>query len=92
MADNIDDRPHAEQKGEILTVTNMISLAGAVLIIGLLLERFAGMDPAYAVGRVVSVPLLVTAVVVGARRGSWLSLVLPTIGLALVVSTFFIGG
>lgn len=103
MADYPDDGTYAEPDGkvltataepgaEILTVTNMVALAGAVLIIGTLLERFAGMDPAYTVSRAVSVPLLVTAVVVGARRRNWASLILPTIGLALVATTFLMGG
>ncbi|MBO0608210.1 hypothetical protein [Myceligenerans salitolerans] len=92
MADDLDDEPDAERKGEVLTVTNMIALAGAVLITGLLLARFAGMEPAYVVSRVVCVPLLVTGIVVAARRRNWLSLVLPTAGLAVVVSTFFVGG
>lgn len=91
MAKNLDDEPYAEPRGEIVTVTNMIALAGAVVLIGALLEIFAGMAPAYAVARLVSVPLLVTAIVVAARRQNWPSLILPTLALALVASTFFLG-
>lgn len=81
-----------EPRGEVLTVTNMVALAGAVLIIGTLLDRFAGMDPASAVARIASVPFLVTAIVVGARHRRWPSLILPTIALAFVTSTFLVGG
>jgi hypothetical protein len=77
---------------EILTVTNLVALVGAVLIIGTLLDRFAELEPASAVARAVSAPLLVTAIVVGARRRRWPSLIVPTIALALVAATFFIGG
>lgn len=91
MADNADERPYAEPTGEILTATNMIALAGAVLITGVLLDRFAEMEAAYAIGRIVSVPFLVAAIVVGARRRAWLTLILPTAALALIASTFFLG-
>ncbi|MBE1877879.1 hypothetical protein [Myceligenerans pegani] len=85
------DRPRPEYRGEILTITNMIALAGAVLILGVLLDRFAGMEPAYAVGRIVSVPLLVTAIVLAARRRTWPALIVPAAGLAFLASTFFVG-
>ncbi|MBL0886684.1 hypothetical protein [Myceligenerans indicum] len=78
-------------KDELLTVTNMIALAGAVLLIGVLLENFAGMEPAYAVGRVVSMPLLVLAVVAGVRRRIWPSLILPVAALAAITATFLTG-
>lgn len=92
MAAKPDDEPYAEPRGAVLTVTNMIALAGAILITGVLLDRFAGMPPAYAVSRVVSVPFLVAAIVIGARRRAWPALLLPVAGLAFVASTFFAGG
>ncbi|GAB3158144.1 hypothetical protein GCM10027059_02360 [Myceligenerans halotolerans] len=91
MTDYPDDGPYAEPKGEVLTVTNMIALAGAVLITGVLLDRFAELDPAYAISRIVSMPFLVAAIVVAARRRAWPALILPAVALALVATTFFLG-
>lgn len=93
MAEDLDDETRVEPRGgTTLTVTNMIALVGAILLTAVLLGVVAEMDLAFTVGRIVSLPLLAIAIVVGARRRNWPALILPTLALAVIAASLGGGG
>ena len=78
--DNVND-PRA-------LITGLTSIAVAVLVAGTLLDRFAGVDAAYLVTRILAAPIIITALVIGIQRRTWSALILPTILLTLVAAIF----
>lgn len=77
-----------DANGPKVTTAGMTTVALAVLVLGSLLERFAGVDSAYIVSRVVAAPIILVALVIGIRRRTGRALIWPSILLALVAATF----
>ena len=63
----------------------LTGFALVVLAVGLALDRFADLDAAYLVTRILALPLLLAAVIVAARRGAATSAILPAVLLVLLV-------
>lgn len=69
----------------------LTSLAVVILVIGTVLDRVADLDMVYVITRLVALPVLVAALVVGVRaRAGLFTILLPGALLALVVATFFV--
>ena len=69
-------------------ITGLTSIAITVLVAGALLDRFAGVDAAYIVTRILAAPIILVALVIGIRRHAGSALILPAVLLVLVVATF----
>lgn len=68
-------------------ITGLAGIAVAILVAGTLLDRFAGIEAAYMVTRIVAAPIIIVALVVGVRRHAGRALIWPAVLLVLVVAT-----
>ena len=69
-------------------ITGLTSIALTILVAGALLDRFAGIDAAYIITRILAAPIILIALVMGIRRRVGRALILPVILLVLVAATF----
>ena len=69
-------------------ITDLTTVALAVLVAGSLLDRFAGVDAAYILTRILAAPIIIITLVMGIRRRAGRALIWPAILLALVAANF----
>ena len=84
--DGVDTKDNASDPKAV--ITGLTSIAVAVLVAGSLLDRFAEVDAAYMVTRILAAPIIMIALVIGIRRRVGRALILPAILLAVVAATF----